>query len=229
MRNVGIGVIANFISVLFGSVIGNLLRHTIPDHLKEELPNGFGLCAITIGISSIIKLRSLTAVVLAVLMGYTIGILLKIDSRTVNSLQRLLQKKKIENTDMNLFATAITLFVFSGMGWYGAITEGISGNAEILLSKSVLDCFTAIVFGTALGWSICIIPLPQILVLFVMFLLGKLSSSIFTEAVFADFRAVGGIITLASGLRVAKIRQIETISLVPSLILIVPFSLLFAA
>ena len=67
-----IGVIVNCISVLAGGVIGSALGHVLPNSLKEHLPTLFGMCSIAIGINSIIKAVSMTAVVLAILVGFTI-------------------------------------------------------------------------------------------------------------------------------------------------------------
>ena len=72
-----IGVIVNCISVLAGGVIGSALGHVLPNSLKEHLPTLFGMCSIAIGINSIIKAVSMTAVVLAILVGFTIGHLLR--------------------------------------------------------------------------------------------------------------------------------------------------------
>ena len=74
-----IGVIVNCISVLAGGVIGSALGHVLPNSLKEHLPTLFGMCSIAIGINSIIKAVSMTAVVLAILVGFTIGHLLHLE------------------------------------------------------------------------------------------------------------------------------------------------------
>ncbi|MFQ9974998.1 MAG: DUF554 family protein [Butyricicoccus sp.] len=74
-----IGVIVNCISVLAGGVIGSALGQVLPNSLKEHLPTLFGMCSIAIGINSIIKAVSMTAVVLAILVGFTIGHLLHLE------------------------------------------------------------------------------------------------------------------------------------------------------
>ena len=68
-----IGVLTNCASVLAGGVIGSALGHILPASLKEHLPTMFGLCSIAIGVNSIIKASGMTAVVLAILVGFAIG------------------------------------------------------------------------------------------------------------------------------------------------------------
>ena len=47
--------------------------------------------------------------------------------------------------------TGIVLFCSSGTGIYGCLDAGMTGNATVLLSKSILDFFTAMVFACNLG------------------------------------------------------------------------------
>lgn len=220
-----VGVIVNALSVAIGGVIGALLRKNLPERLKEDLPLGFGLCAIAIGINSIVKLNNLTAVVLALLFGYAIGSLLKLESRIQGAFERTLSRFHFESCDMSLYIVAVTLFCCTAMGWYGAVTEGF-GSPDILFSKSVLDFFTAIIFGASLGWAICVIPIPQAILLLVFFFVGRLFSGFLSKEMVADFSACGGIISVASGLRIAKIKQVRSLDMVPALILVVPFSIL---
>ena len=45
-----------------------------------------------------------------------------------------------------------------------------------------------------------------------------------TPDMFFDFSACGGILTFAAGMRVAKIKSIPLINLIPALVLVMPFS-----
>ena len=57
------GIITNCAAVFLGGILGAVLKNYFPQKLKEALPNIFGLSAITMGISLIIMLKSLSAVV----------------------------------------------------------------------------------------------------------------------------------------------------------------------
>ena len=158
-----IGVIVNCISVLAGGVNGSSLGHVLPNSLKEHLPTLFGMCSIAIGINSIIKAVSMTAVVLAILVGFTIGHLLHLEDWASRFFHRLVKTMHLggDNIDMEFYITAVALFCCSGFGWYSTLTEGIAGDPSLLFSKAVLDGFTALIFASTLGKSICAIPLPQ--------------------------------------------------------------------
>ena len=71
-----IGVLTNCAAVLVGGLLGTALGKILPPALKEHLPGLFGYCAIAIGVNSIIKASGMTAVVLAILVGFVVGLAL---------------------------------------------------------------------------------------------------------------------------------------------------------
>ena len=46
---------------------------------------------------------------------------------------------------------------------------------------------------------------------------------------FADLSACGGILTMAAGVRVSKIKSVPLVDLMPALILVMPFSALWSS
>lgn len=77
-----IGVLTNCAAVLLGGLLGTYLGKILPRGLKDNLPTLFGFCSIAIGVNSIIKASGMTAVVLAILVGFTIGHLLHLEQWT---------------------------------------------------------------------------------------------------------------------------------------------------
>lgn len=224
-----LGVLSNALSVLMGGLLGTGLKKGLPAHLAENLPTIFGICAIGIGINSVIKAHAMTAVVLATLVGFTIGQLLHLQEQVHRFFGWLVRTLHLggQEIDMDFYITAVALFCCSGFGWYGALTEGIAGDSALLLSKSVLDFFTALIFAANLGPSLCAIPFPQLLIMLTLFGSGRLLAPYLTPAMFADLSACGGLLTLAAGLRVAKIKMIPVVDLMPALVLVMPFSALW--
>ena len=128
---------------------------------------------------------------------------------------------------MEFYITAVALFCCSGFGWYSTLTEGIAGDPSLLFSKAVLDGFTALIFASTLGKSICAIPLPQCVILLCVFGAGRLLAGVLTPTMFADLSACGGVLTMAAGFRVSKIKPVPLVDLMPALLLVMPFSLLW--
>jgi hypothetical protein len=134
-----------------------------------------------------------------------------------------------QDIDMDFYITAVALFCCSGFGWFSALTEGITGDPSLMLSKSVLDFFTALIFAAVLGFALCAIPLPQICILLCVFGVGHLVAPMLTQSMFADLSACGGLLTLGAGLRVAKIKSLPLVDMMPALVLVMPFSALWTA
>ena len=114
-----VGVFVNCFGVLAGGVLGTLLGKHLPQSLKDYLPALFGCCSIGIGINSIIKASSMTAVVLAILAGFYIGHTLHLEkwtSRFVSGLVKVMHLGS-DSIDMDFYITAVALFCCSGFGW----------------------------------------------------------------------------------------------------------------
>lgn len=225
-----VGVLANCAAIFVGGLIGASIGKFLPKDLQEYLPSLFGFCSIAIGVNSIIKASGMTAVVLAILIGFVIGHLLHLEQWTSRFFHGLVEKLHLggEHIDMEFYITAVALFCCSGFGWYATLTEGITGDPSLLMSKAVLDGFTAMIFASTLGLAVCIIPFPQCAILMILFGMGKLLAGILTPEMFSDLSACGGILTMAAGFRVSKIKSVPLVDLMPALILVMPFSVLWS-
>ena len=106
--------------------------------------------------------------------------------------------------------------------------EGISGDPTILITKSILDLFTAVIFATDLGLSVMLIAIPQIVIQSTLFFAAVLLLPLITPSMQADFSACGGIVMLATGLRICGIKIFPIVNMLPALLHVMPFSALWA-
>ena len=229
-----IGTITNVGAVLVGGVLGCLMGSRLPEKWKTVLSGFLGLAALTMGIVLILRYNSLSPVILALIVGGIIGEALQLEQR-VNGLvvkvtHRLMGGTTADEAYLMQVATVIVLFCFSGTGWYGALYEGMTGDGSILITKAILDGVTACIFGALLGKIVPWLAAPQLIIMLALFFLSSLISPYITPAMNADFSAMGGIITLAAGLRMTRIKtDIRIINLLPSLPLVFLFSALWTA
>ena len=227
-----IGLIINVLALLIGGLLGGVLGKKISPDLKNSLNNIFGFCAIAIGISLVVKMHALSAVVLAVVLGTILGEALKIEDRLNGLVQKtapkLLKGKNADDAFVNTFCAVAIIFCCSGTGWYGVLTEGFSGDASILLTKSILDFFTANIFAAVLGNMVATLAIPQLIVYIVLFSISRLMLPLVSDTMLADFSAVGGVIELATGMRIAGIKKdTKVVNVVPAMILVFPISALW--
>ena len=170
-----IGVIVNVLAVALGGVLGTVFSKKLSTRFTTELNKVFGVCAIGMGISSVPLMQNMPAVILAVVAGTALGLACHLGewiSRGGELMEKpigkLLGERNGDDEDglpreeyLSLLVTAIVLFCSSGTGIYGCLDAGMTGNATVLLSKSILDFFTAMVFACNLGAVTSLVAVPQ--------------------------------------------------------------------
>ena len=228
-----IGVLTDNIMVALGGLLGGALGSRIPEHVKDELNRIFGFAALGIGITLVVKVHSLGAVVLAVILGTLLGALLRLEER-VNSFfaglnERIMKKNRPDDAYMALFSTVLVLSCCSGTGIFGSMNEALTGDSTTILCKAILDFFTVMIFATVLGKFTAIIAIPQMVILLTLFFCAKLILPVMTDIMIADFSAVGGIIELVIAFRILKLTQMKAIDVWPALFLIFPVTELWNA
>ena len=229
-----IGVIINTIAIFLGGIAGALLGDKLPEKYKEQLNLIFGLCSMGMGISSIVLMKYMPAVVFALIIGTIVGLVFKLGDKVYelcSKLQkvmiRIVPKKETNMSETEFLATLITvivLFCSSGMGIYGSLSEGMTGDSSLLITKSILDFFTAAIFACNLGYIVSIIAVPQFVIFTTLFLSASFIVPLTTPDMIADFKACGGFLMVAAGFRILKLKMFPVVDMIPAMILVMPFS-----
>lgn len=228
-----VGVIVNALSVLLGGAAGALAGKGLRKDWKEKLTLVMGCCSMCIGIQSVIIMANMPAVVFSVIIGTAIGIWLKLSQRITRFAQwaesKLRGDAEADSDKTTLLVTAAVLFCASGTGIYGSIVSGMTGDNSILIAKSILDFFTAMIFACNLGIVVSAVSVSQLLIFLVLFFLGGPISQAADETMICDFRACGGFIMLATGFRIADICQFPVADMLPAMVLVMPVSRLWTS
>lgn len=233
------GIIINVSAVMLGGLAGALLGPKLPKDLRATLNLIFGACSMTMGISYIVKLQTLPALMLAVIVGTALGHLVHLEGGISGLAAKLqgpvaaLVKSDVsgdmdEEEWMSRYIAAVVLFCASGTGIFGALQSGLNGDQSILISKAILDFFTAAIFAADLGFMTPLIGIPQAVIMVVLFLLAGVIMPLTNEVMMGDFRACGGILMLCTGFRICGIKGFPIANMLPAMVLIMPFSWLFA-
>lgn len=232
------GPYVNGAAVIVGGLFGALIGTRIPDRVKTALPLTFGLCSVGLGINLVIKVKYMPAVVLAMVIGAVIGEMFflekqigRIAGTTRGLINRIFPPVQGLTHDefTEKFVAILVLFCASGTGIFGAMHEGMTGDPSILYIKTVLDLFTAAIFATMLGFSVMTIGVPLIIVQVALAMLAVYILHLITPDMMADFSCAGGLIMVATGLRICNIKAFPVANMLPGLILIMPISALWAS
>lgn len=229
-----VGILINVFSVFLGGIVGGLAGERISEKFKQEINMVFGACSMAMGIYAIAPMKYMPAVIFSVVLGTGIGLALHLGEK-INQGAMLMQRpiaKLIPNEKLtlseeefvNTLVTVIVLFCASGTGIYGSLDSGMTGDSSVLIAKSILDFFTAAIFACNLGFVVSVIALPQFVIFFALFLMAKFIFPLTTPEMILDFKACGGILMLATGFRMIKVKMFPTADMIPAMVLIMPIS-----
>ena len=231
-----IGPFVNGASVVVGSVSGAFLGDKISENLRTKMPLVFGLASMGLGIAMVVKVKFLPAVILSLLLGTLIGELMhletwvqKVAAKTKGFIESFTKPPAglTQEQFLEKFVAILVLFCASGTGIFGAMNEGMTGDYSLLIVKSFLDLFTAAIFATALGYTVATLAIPQFAIQASLFFLAIKILPMTTPFMIADFSACGGLIMVATGLRIAGIKPFAVANMLPALFLAMPISALW--
>lgn len=230
-----IGPFINASAVLVGGLLGALLSQRLPERIRVSMTSIFGLASLGIGLLLVIKCANMPVMVLATLVGALIGefcFLEKGINKAVSSIQKRMLKPGKSSQHENFiqsFVAIIVLFCASGTGIFGSMHEGMTGDPTILIAKSFLDFFTAMIFACSLGFAVCAISVPMLIIQLSLAFCAFLILPLTPPAMMADFTAVGGLLLLATGLRICGIKMFAVVNMLPALLLAMPISAAWTA
>ena len=222
-----IGPFINASAVLLGGVFGALLSQRLPERIRVSMTSIFGLASLGIGILLVVKCANLPAMVLATLLGALKGVNTAVAK--AQNLFRHSRKKPAHESFIQNYVAIIVLFCASGTGIFGAMNEGMTGDPSILIAKSFLDFFTAMIFACSLGIAVSVISIPLLIIQLTLAWAAALILPLTTPSMMADFSAVGGLLLMATGLRICGIKMFPVVNMLPALLLAMPLSAAWTA
>ncbi len=228
------GTLVNVGAVLVGSFIGLAVGARLPERMKRVLFTALGLATLAIGLGMALESESVIILIGSLALGGVLGEALDVEGRLEALAERLkarLSPGGGSAEDARRFATgfvtASLIYCVGAMTVVGALREGVSGNPDILLAKSMLDGVASIAFAATLGIGVAFSALSVFVVQGSLTVLGSQLGFAMEGAVLRELSATGGLLILAIGLYLLEIKRISVANLLPSLAFAVLLSLLF--
>jgi len=202
----------------------------LPERLKTTVVAGLGLFTAAIGIQMFLKTENPLIVLGALLIGALLGEWWMIEDGLQNLGQRLEKRfgPKSEfaivsevSTSTNFvrgFLTASLLFCIGPMTILGAIQDGLTGNYELLVVKSVLDGFASLAFASSLGVGVLFSSLGILIFQGGISLLAVQLNALVTTPMLNEMTATGGVILMGLAIsNLLEIKKIRTGNFLPAL------------
>jgi len=220
-----LGTIVNGGLIIVGSIIGRFL-HNIPEKVKETVMQGIALTVTVLGLQMALTTENFLIVILSIVFGAMIGEYFKWEDK-LNVLGLWLERKigaKGEGKIAQGFVTATLIFVIGAMAILGALDSGIRNNHDILITKGIIDGFTAFILTTTLGLGVIFSAIPVLLYegLIALFAtqIDRLVPSLLMDQFITEMTAAGGIMIMALGLNLTGLLKIRVANLLPGIIVV---------
>lgn len=217
-----IGTIVNTCTIIVGSIVGALMHKGIKEKYKEALYTGLGLVCLGIGLNAVIsnftKSEYPVLFIVSIAIGSVIGTALDIDGRFSRLINKRANSKNSSDIAKGL-STAILLYCIGPLAMLGPVISALKGDNTFLYTNATLDLVTSIVFASTYG-ILMILAAP---ILFcwqgLFYTVAKISSTAISDALMAELLIVGGLMIVASGLSLLKLKECKTLNMLPSLLI----------
>ena len=228
----GIGTVLNIATILIGSVIGILIGEKLKEKTRGLITDILGMVTLLGAASAIFPLFkdqylsaipkgwSTMPVLIALLLGGIIGSALKLEDR-VEHLGEYLRNKfnSKEGSFVEGFLNSSLLFAIGPLAILGSISDGMGKGIDQLTLKSVLDGFASMAFASSLGWGVAASAISVGVYQGLWTVSGLFLGNVMRDYQVDAMTITGGILLLAIGFRLLKIRDIPVGNLLPSLFL----------
>lgn len=218
-----LATIINSAAIVLGSLIGILFKQRINTRITRSLVTALALAVAVLGIMGAIQTKDSLGMVICIAVGTLLGELLDLDGK-LEALAQLLRRlvapgKAASGSFTQGFISATLTFCIGSMAIMGSMQAGISGDMSILLSKSVIDCITAVSFATALGIGVAFSALPILVYQGGITLLAAVIAPFLAQSVINEVSAVGSIMMIAVAINLLELRQIPVANMLPAMFL----------
>lgn len=247
-----IATVVNAIAIIIGTLIGLVFKKGFSKRATESVYNATGIISLVIGFSMALGGRHILAMALSIIFGGLIGTALDVEG-AIYRLGEFLRKRFARAgaaADGSLagdgspaadgssaadapagfaygFLNASVLFCVGAMALVGSFKAGTEGDYSLLLTKSVMDGFIAIMFAGAMGIGVGFSALSVFVYQGALTLLSSWIRPFVSEAMITELSAVGGALVVMIGVNLLGLKKIRTGDFLPALAVIVVLALLF--
>jgi uncharacterized membrane protein YqgA involved in biofilm formation len=255
-----VGALLNVTTVAIGSLLGVLIGNRLAERFRETAMAVIGLVVLVLGLQMSWSTHNILLTLSGVLIGGVLGEWWRIDAaleRFGQNVEALVTRRTATNSPQaagaapieaqestaadrrstgiaTAFVTASLIFCVGPITILGSIQEGLQGDYQLIVIKSLLDLITALTLAAALGWGVGLSALTIFAVQGSITLLARVLGENATGLVSGrtilaggdtlplgsvmldEMTAAGGILMLGIGLLILDLKRIRVANLIPA-------------
>lgn len=211
-------IVLNFVMIELAVLSSSFFKKLLTDELMQAMLTIVNLSVCIVGIQGAIQTDNAILLMMSGFFGALIGTKLDIDG----AFQRFgVFLKRLFKADQDGFTKAfITVFLIQcvgSMAILGPMNIALTGDASLLMIKTVLDASTSVIFGALYGKGILISGFLTFVFQTIVFLLAGALSHFMTPEMIVEITAVGGLLIFALSLDMLKILPLKVANYLPAL------------
>ncbi len=220
-----LGVIVNTLAVVIGSFVGLIFKSRISEKFTKSIMTGIGLCTLSIGVSGTLKGENPLILIGSIILGIILGETVDLDKKLQNIGEYFEGRVKGEESSKTSvtqgFVTGSLLFCIGAMTIVGSLNAGLTGDNQMLYTKSFLDLISSIMLSATLGIGVLFSSIFVFVFQGLLVVLAQYLEPILTQNTISEITSVGSLMIIALGLNIMGVTKIKVANYLPA-ILIVP-------
>jgi uncharacterized membrane protein YqgA involved in biofilm formation len=217
-----IATLVNCATVIIGSLIGVILHRRINESFKRVVYVGAGMISLILGIKMGLVTTRIVFMALALILGGILGEWWNVEGgilRLGEFLKRRFAGRETGKDFAGGFLNASVIFCVGAMTLVGAFKAGAEGNYDLILTKSVMDGFMAIMLTAAMGIGVAFSAITILVYQGGITLLAGVLQPLVNELLLGELTAVGGVLVIMIGLNLLGIVKLKTANYIPALLI----------
>lgn len=225
------GAIINTLAVIAAGAIGLVLKKGIKPNMQRILMQANGLAVIFIAIGGVmehmlvingndISTKGTMLLIFSLVIGSILGELIDIEAKmdTLGEKIKSLVKMQSDNRFVDGFVTTSLIICVGAMAIVGSVQDGLTGDASMIIAKSILDFVIVIIFTATYGIGCAFSAIVVLLYQGGITLLAALCGSIISDQLVADLSFVGCALIFCVGVNLIREKTFRVGNMLPALL-----------
>jgi len=234
---IGTGTLVNSAAVIVGGIAGLILKRGIKQRFQDIVTQATGLAVIFIGIaggmSQMLKLvdgkfetQGSMMLIVSLVAGALIGEWINIEGYAERFGAWLRHKAKSDGDSLFIegFVTTSLTICIGAMAVVGAINDGLTGDAQMLYMKAILDLVIVIIYASTYGIGVIFAVIPLAIFQGSITLLARIIAPYLTQSVIDSMTMVGSVLIFCVGVNLVFKARIKVANLLPALLAAVAYA-----